>query len=94
MIGYGNRRAHLEPGTLNKMQINKRWTGHWVVEHNGEIIGSISSDQPGYGIKGNSNNVYTACIKPSPNADGFSHSGTLNSCKKFINDWAKLLELN
>ena len=73
---------------LSPMDIIKQETGTWHVMHEGVCYGGIWSDQPASGIA--QNRIYTADIRPNLEAHGFRHTGSLQSCKKFIQNWSKI----
>ena len=64
-------------------------TGIYTAEKNGSQFGSIFSDQPAGGIA--QGRHYTARFQPNPLAEGFNHSGSLKSCKQWLNEMGSLL---
>jgi hypothetical protein len=54
-------------------------------------IGCIWADQPAGGIAQGSARHYTARFQPSPDADGFTYTGTLRACKKWLTDMGSIL---
>ena len=72
------------------MKITKLWTGVWSADHDGQNVGGIRAEQPPGGIR-QSFVQYEAHFKPSPDSEGFSYRGTVHGCKRFLNDWSKVM---
>ena len=64
-------------------------TGIYKAELNERTIGSIYSDQPAGGIA--QGRHYTAYFKPSQEAEGFHHCGSLKACKQWLTDMGSIL---